>query len=153
QPVVLDGPRRGLRSEGAARKRDRSDVDIASGSCGRRIAARIQSHARRKRAQSEQVAQGHDGVESALLEIDAAAGSNHGPAIARDVPSHAKPGSEFIVIAVEVGFDLLSGLDESNVGIEVANQIIGLVDDSVDLIPQSKIDRNLRSSPPIVLNV
>ena len=135
------------------RKRDRSDVDIAAGSCRRLTTTRIESYTRWECAQSEQVAQSHNSVETALLEIDTAAGSNHGPASARDVPSHAEPGSEFIMVAIKDRSNLLSDLDESKVWIKVPDQIVGFFDDSVDLIPKSQINCNLRSSPPIVLKV
>src|SRR5205807_10641797 len=116
-------------------KRDRADIDRAAASCRRCVTLAIKRHSRRKRAQSQQIAQSHDRVEAALLKIDAAACANHSPAIAGDIPRQAQSRSKLVVISVKDRSNLIADLDQPNVWIEIPDQIVGFLDDGIDLVP------------------
>src|SRR5882672_9211797 len=127
--------------------------NIDRATCGRpSTSCRPNGHACGESAQPEQVAKSHQRVKAPLLIQDAATTTNHGLAIAADIPRKPDSWREIVVIAIidareSSNPDLLQSFD----WVEVTHQVVFLFDDRIEFVAYPQIEGESRSDTPVIL--
>src|SRR5208282_215295 len=101
--------------------------------------------------QSEAVVEGEERFPVHSFVCQSAAAPDYGGAFATNIPRKAKAWSEVLRIGAIGAADLFSHLHDSEVGIEVAQQIIGIRNHRAKLVAQSQIYRQGPGHPPVIL--
>ena len=153
RPAVFDGAGSGGGTERGAGEGNLADVDVAPRSGGRGVAVRVKIHAGGDGAQTEQIAERHEGIETALFVVQAAAAADNGPAASAEVPGEADTRREVVVIAVK-GFAerAATGLEKTFSGDEISDQIVGFGENGGEFVSQTEVQGEARRHSPIVLH-
>src|SRR6267143_5554717 len=127
--------------------------NIDRATCGQpSTSCRPNGHACGESAQPEQVAKSHQRVKAPLLVQDAASATNHGLAIAADIPRKPDSWREIVVIAIidareSSNPDLLQSFD----WVEVTHQVVFLFDDRIEFVAYPQIEGESRRDTPVIL--
>lgn len=97
------------------------------------------------------VADFREGAQDDQFIDDAAAGPDHGFSVAAHVPSKAKAGADIIVIAIVYARDLDSFLDDSQVRIEAAENVVPIMRNGSEFVAHTEIQRKSRMDAPVIL--
>src|SRR5215469_18615006 len=124
------------RSHVPLRRRRRREVPHLNGSWTRGATKR---RSRWNAWQSEAVVEGKKRFPVHRFVHDSCAAAQHGPAVTPDVPGKSRTGSKVRMVSLIGRADLFTYLNEAEGGTKIAEKIICVLDDSVQLISETEV--------------